>query len=79
MVSPKLLDPIQDQVDLLNEEIALVQLEIYDTKLEELDLEAALNFRLSALANNGEITVRHKLSYSVVLLPSRTYEITWPS
>ena len=29
---------------MLNEEVALAELEIYKTKLEELDLEAALNF-----------------------------------
>jgi hypothetical protein len=34
----------QEQIDLLNEQVALVDLEIYETKLEELDLEAALNF-----------------------------------
>ena len=41
----------QDQVNLLNEEIALAELEIYDRKIEELDLEAALNFGVSALSN----------------------------
>ena len=41
----------QEQLDLLNEQIALVDLEIYDTKLEELDLEAALNFATNALSN----------------------------
>ena len=41
----------QDQVNLLNEEITLTELEIYDTKIEELDLEAALNFAVSALSN----------------------------
>ena len=40
-----------EQIDLLNEEIALADLEIYDTKLEELDIEAALNFATSALGN----------------------------
>ena len=29
----------QDQVNLLNEEITLAELEIYDTKIEELDLD----------------------------------------
>lgn len=41
----------QDQVNLLNEEITLAELEIYDTKIEELDLEAALNFAVNALSN----------------------------
>jgi site-specific DNA recombinase len=41
----------QERLDLLNEQIALVDLEIYDTKLEELDLEAALNFATGALSN----------------------------
>ena len=41
----------QEQVDLLNEEVTLTELEIYDTKIEELDLEAALNFAVNALSN----------------------------
>jgi site-specific DNA recombinase len=44
----------QEQLDVLNEEIALVDLEIYDTKLEELDLEAALNFAMNALSNAAQ-------------------------
>ncbi|HSE36574.1 MAG TPA: hypothetical protein VLG74_04670, partial [Blastocatellia bacterium] len=40
-----------DQANLLNEEIILAELEIYDTKIEELDLEAALNFAVRALGN----------------------------
>lgn len=43
--------PYQEQVDLLNEEIALVDLEIYETKLEEWDLDAALNFATNALSS----------------------------
>ena len=39
------------QVNLLNEEITLAELEIYDGRIEELDLEAALNFAVSALSN----------------------------
>jgi hypothetical protein len=31
--------------------MTLTELEIYDTKIEELDLEAALNFAVSALSN----------------------------
>jgi hypothetical protein len=41
----------QEQLDLLNEQIALVDIEIYETKVEELDLEAALNFATNALSN----------------------------
>ena len=41
----------QEQLDLVNKQIAMVDLEIYDTKLEELDLETALNFATSALSN----------------------------
>jgi site-specific DNA recombinase len=41
----------QEQLDLVNQKIALVDLEIYDTKLEELDLETALNFATSTLSN----------------------------
>ncbi|MFN2500289.1 MAG: hypothetical protein ABR557_14510, partial [Pyrinomonadaceae bacterium] len=40
----------QEQLDLVNEDIALVEIEIYETKLEELDIEAALNFASSALS-----------------------------
>lgn len=45
------LTTYQEQHDLLNEEVALTELETYETKLEELDLEAALNFATSALSN----------------------------
>ena len=41
----------QEQVNLVDEEITLAELEIYDTKIEELDLEAALNFAVRALGN----------------------------
>ena len=41
----------QEQPDLLNELAALTELEIYETKIEELDLEAALNFATNALGN----------------------------
>jgi len=41
----------QEQLDLLNEEMALADLEIYETKVEELNLEAALNFATSAVSN----------------------------
>jgi len=38
----------KEQVDLLNEEITLAELEVYDSRLEELNLEAALNFATNA-------------------------------
>ena len=41
----------KEQVDLLNEEITLAELEVYDSRLEELNLEAALNFATNALSN----------------------------
>ncbi|HUS12508.1 MAG TPA: hypothetical protein VMZ30_18715 [Pyrinomonadaceae bacterium] len=41
----------QKQLNLVNEEITLTELEIHDSKLEELDLEAALNFAINALSN----------------------------
>ena len=34
----------KEQLDLLNEEIALAELEIHETRIDEMDLEAALNF-----------------------------------
>jgi hypothetical protein len=56
----------QEQVDLLNEQIALVDLEIYDTKLEELDLEAALNVATEALSNAAELGSKTEVSASPV-------------
>jgi len=64
----------QEQLDLLNEEVALTELEIYETKLEELDLEAALNFATSALANAGafwnQCSSDQKQRFQRVLFPN---------
>ena len=43
---------------LLSEEITFSELEIYDTKLEELDLEASLNFAMSALSNAASFWIQ---------------------
>jgi hypothetical protein len=42
----------------LNEEIALAELEIHDTKIDELDLEGALNFAANSLSNAGELWIQ---------------------
>ena len=63
----------QEQLDLLNEEIALADLEIYDTKLEELNLEAALNFATSAVSNAAlfwtQCSADQKQRFQRVLFP----------
>jgi hypothetical protein len=63
----------QEQLDLLNEQIALVELEIYDTKLESLDLEAALNFATNALSNAAlfwtQCSADQKQRFQRVLFP----------
>lgn len=63
----------QDQVNLLNEKITLAELEIYDTKIEELDLEAALNFAVSALSNAAafwvQCSLEQKPRFQRVLFP----------
>jgi hypothetical protein len=57
----------------VNEEIVLVDLEIYDTKLEELDLEAALNFSTRALSNAAlfwtQYSADQKQRFQRVLFP----------
>jgi hypothetical protein len=64
----------QEQLDLLNEEITLAELEIYDSKLEELDLEAALNFATSALSNVAAFWIQcstdQKQRFQKVLFPN---------
>jgi site-specific DNA recombinase len=64
----------QEQLDLLNEEIALTELETYETKLEELDLEAALNFATSALSHAAafwnQCSNDQKQRFQRVLFPS---------
>jgi hypothetical protein len=63
----------QEQVDLLIEEIALVELEIYETKLEELDVEAALNYATNALGNAAmfwtQCSADQKQRFQRVLFP----------
>ena len=63
----------QEQIDLLNEQIALSELEIYETKLEELDLEAALNFAMNALSNAAsfwsQCSPEQKQRFQRVLFP----------
>ena len=63
----------QEHLDLLNEQMALVDLEIYDTKLEEFDLEAALNFATNALSNAAlfwnQCSADQKQSFQRVLFP----------
>jgi hypothetical protein len=44
----------EHQLAHVNEEIALTQLEIHEAKLEELDIEAALNFAVKALSNAAQ-------------------------
>jgi hypothetical protein len=41
----------QEHLDLLDDDIALVKIEIHDATLEELDIEAALNYATDALRN----------------------------
>jgi hypothetical protein len=54
----------RDRVSLLNEQITLTELELYTRKLEELDLEAALNFAVSALSNAAAFWNRTKQRFS---------------
>jgi DNA invertase Pin-like site-specific DNA recombinase len=63
----------QEQLDLVNEDVALVEIEIYETKLEELDIEAALNFATSALSNAAmfwtQCSADQKQRFQRVLFP----------
>jgi hypothetical protein len=63
----------QEQIDLLNEQVALVELEIYETKLEGLDLEAALNFAMKALSNAAsfwnQCSPEQKQTFQRILFP----------
>lgn len=58
---------------MLNEEFAQTELEIYETKLDELDLEAALNFATSALSNSAafwnQCSGDQKLRFQRILFP----------
>ncbi len=64
----------KEQVNLLNEEITLAELEIHDSKLEELDLEAALNFATNALGNAAafwiQCSANQKQRFQKVLFPN---------
>ncbi len=64
----------KEQVNLLNEEITLAELELHDSKLEELDLEAALNFATNALGNAAafwlQCSVDQKQRFQKVLFPN---------
>ena len=63
----------QEQLDSLNDEIALVQLEVYDARLEELDVEAALNYATNALRNAAKFWSQcspdQKQTFQRVLFP----------
>jgi DNA invertase Pin-like site-specific DNA recombinase len=48
----------KEQLDLLNEEIALAELEIHETRIDEMDLEAALNFATNALSNAAQFWIQ---------------------
>ena len=48
----------KEQLDLFNEEIALAELEIHETRINEMDLEEALNFATSALSNAAEFWIQ---------------------
>ncbi len=65
----------QEQLELLENEIALVQLDAYDAKLEELDVEAALNYATNALQNAAKFWIQcsadQKQSFQRVLFPQR--------
>ena len=52
-----------EQLPQVNEEIALTQLEIHEAKLDELDIEAALNFATNALSNAAQFWMQCSLSY----------------
>ena len=64
----------QEQLNLVNEKITLAELEIHDSKLEELDLEAALNFATAALSNAAAFWNRcsadQKQRFQRVLFPN---------
>ncbi len=48
----------QEQLELLENEIALIELDAYDAKLEELNVEAALNYATEALRNAGRFWIQ---------------------
>ena len=62
------------QLDLLNEDIALAELEIHETKIDGMDLEATLNFATNALSNGAEFWIQcspdQKQRFQRVLFPN---------
>jgi len=63
----------QEQLELIEDEIALAQLDAHDAKLEELDIEAALNYATDALRNAGRFWIQcsadQKQNFQRVLFP----------
>jgi hypothetical protein len=64
----------KEQVDLLNEEITLAELAAHDSKLEEIDIEASLNFATNALGNAAAVWIQcsadQKQRFQKVLFPN---------
>ena len=63
----------QEQLELIDDDIALAQLDVHDAKLEELDIEAALNYAPSALQNAAKFWIQcssdQKQNFQRVLFP----------
>ena len=63
----------QEQLELIDDDIALAQLDVHDAKLEELDIEAALNYATSALQNAAKFWIQcssdQKQNFQRVLFP----------
>jgi site-specific DNA recombinase len=63
----------QEQLESLNDEIALVQLEVPDARLEELDIEAGLNYATNALRNAAKFWIQcsadERQTFQRVLFP----------
>lgn len=63
----------EQQLDKLGEEIALAELEMHEARLEELDIEAALNFAIHALNNASrfwsECSPEQKQRFQRILFP----------
>lgn len=63
----------QEQLELIEDEIALAQLDVHDAKLEELDIDAALNYSTDALRNARRFWIQcsadQKQNFQRVLFP----------
>ena len=63
----------QEQLELIDDDIALAQLDVHDAKLEELDIEAALNYATNALQNAAKFWIQcssdQKQNFQRVLFP----------